>query len=160
MIFLNFSKSTAMIFLKIGRRIPKPRLVQLFGKPINWADTTRYLGVTLNKRLTWSLHIDHVKKNASQRLGVFGPFLSMRNGPSVKNGALLYKQLTRPMMNYAYPIWRSAACTHVRKLQVLQSKCLCIDTDARWCSVNRQFRKTLGVPIFADHMRAQAENYD
>jgi hypothetical protein len=103
-IALNFSKSTAMLFLKIGRRIPKPRLVQLFSKPINWADTARYLGATLNKRLTWSLHIDHVKKNMIQGLGVFGPFLSMRSGPSVRNGVLLYKQLMRQMMNHAYPI--------------------------------------------------------
>ena len=49
--------------------IPKSRLVQVFGKPISWADTGCYLGVTLNKQLTWSLHIDHVKKNAAQRRG-------------------------------------------------------------------------------------------
>jgi len=89
-IALNFSKGTTMI-LKIGRSIPKPRLVQLFGKPVNWAGTARYLGVTLNKRLTWLLHIDHVKKNQVQRLGTFGPFLCMRSGPSVRNGVLLYK---------------------------------------------------------------------
>jgi hypothetical protein len=90
-IALNFSKNTAMLFIKNGRRIPKPRVVQLFGKPINWADTARYLGVTFNKRLTWSLHIDYVKKNTGQRLGVFSPFLSMSSSPSVRNGVLLYK---------------------------------------------------------------------
>jgi hypothetical protein len=58
-----------MLFAKISRHISKPRLVQLFGKSINWTDAARYLGVTLDKRLTWSLHIDQVKKNASQRLG-------------------------------------------------------------------------------------------
>lgn len=160
MIALNFSKSTAMLFVKIGRRISKPRLVQLFGKPINWADTACYLGMTLNKRLTWSLHIAYVKKNAAQRLGMFGTFLSMRSGPSVRNEVLLYKQLMRPMMNYTYPIWRFAAHTHGRKLLVLQSKCLCIDTGARWCTGNRQFRKNLGLPTFADHIRARTESYD
>jgi hypothetical protein len=80
-----------MLFAKIGRCIPKPRLVQLFGKPINWTDTAHYLEVTLNKRLNWSLHIDHVKKNAAQRLGLFSPFLCMRSVLSVRNGVLLYK---------------------------------------------------------------------
>jgi hypothetical protein len=43
---------------------------------------------------------------------------------------LLYKQLIHPMMDYACPIWRSAAHSHVRKLQVLQPKCLRIVTNA------------------------------
>ena len=43
-IAINVSKSSAMIFPKIGRRIPKPRVVQLFGEPIQWVDDVRYLG--------------------------------------------------------------------------------------------------------------------
>ena len=43
---------TAMLFAKAGRRISKPWPVQLLGKPIQWVDTARYLGMTLDKRLT------------------------------------------------------------------------------------------------------------
>jgi hypothetical protein len=49
---------------------------------------------------------------------------------SVSNGVLLYKQLIRPMMGYACPAWRSAARSHVRRLHLLQSKCLCLATGA------------------------------
>ena len=34
--------------------------VLLFGEPIVWVDTDCYLGVTLDKRLTWSSHFDQV----------------------------------------------------------------------------------------------------
>jgi hypothetical protein len=76
-------------------------------------------------RLTWSTDIDQVRKwlrdwewcVITQR-GVFS------NG----NRILLYKQLIHPVMDYVCPNWRSATCTHVRKLQVLQSKYLCIGT--------------------------------
>jgi len=61
-IAINVSKSSAMLFAKTGRRIPKPRAVQLFGEPNEWVDDTRYLGVTLDKRFTWSKHIDQVRK--------------------------------------------------------------------------------------------------
>jgi hypothetical protein len=65
-------------------------------------------------------------------LGMLGPLLNRRSGLSVRNGVLLYKQLIRPMMDCAYPILRSAASSHVKKLQVLQSKCLRIATNAPW----------------------------
>jgi len=62
MIAINVSKNSTMLFAKAGRRIPKPRPVQFFGEPIQWVDTARYLGVTLDTRLTWATHIDQVKK--------------------------------------------------------------------------------------------------
>jgi hypothetical protein len=131
-IAINVSKSTAVLFAKTTRCIQRPRPVQLFGEPIQWVDTARYLGVTLDTRLTWSAHVNQVGRKAAQRLGVLGPLLNRRSGLSIKNGVLLYKQLIRPIMDYACPIWRSAAHTHVRKLQVLQSKCLPIATNAPW----------------------------
>ena len=48
-----------------------------------------------------------------------GPLLNRKSDFSVRNGVLLYKQLTRPMMDYAGLAWRSAARTHIRRLQVL-----------------------------------------
>ena len=97
-----------MPFAKTRRRIPKPRSVQLFGEPIQWVDDVRYLGMTLDKRLSWS-NIDLVRKKAVQRLGALGPLLNRRSGLSTRNGVPLYKQRIRPMMDYACPVLRSAA---------------------------------------------------
>jgi len=153
-ISISVSKSSAMLFAKAGRRIPKPRAVQLCGEPIEWVDDTRYLGVTLDKRLTWSKHIAQVRKKAAQRLGTLGPLLNRRSGLSIRNSVLLYKQLIRPMMDYACRVWRSAALSHIQKLQVLQSKCLRIATTAPWYIGNRQIHDDLGVPYFSDHIRS------
>jgi hypothetical protein len=101
-IAINVSKSMAMLFTR--RRIQNPRPVALFGEPIVWVDTARYLGVTLDKRLTWASHIDQVRKKASQRLGVLGRLLNRRSGLSIRNGVLLFRQLIRPMMDYACPL--------------------------------------------------------
>jgi hypothetical protein len=43
-IAINVSKSTAIIFARAGRRFIQPRPVTLFGEPIQWVETTRYLG--------------------------------------------------------------------------------------------------------------------
>ena len=150
-IAINVSKSTTMLFVKAGRSIPKPRPVQLFGDPIHSFDTARYLGVTLYAWLTWSTHVDQVRKKAAQRPGVLGTLLNRRSGLSIRNGVMMHKQLIGPMMNYVCPVWRSAACSHTRKLQVLQSKCLRIVTIATWYMGNKQVHKDLGVPFFTYH---------
>jgi hypothetical protein len=63
-------------------------------------------------------------------------------------------------MDYACPVWRSTAQCHIRKLQVFQCKCLRIATDAPWYISNRQIHEDLGVPFFADHIRALTESFD
>ena len=83
-------------------------------------------GVTIDKRLTWSPHIDQVSRRTAQRVGLLGPLLNKKSDLSIRNGVLLYKQLIRPKMDYACPTWRSADRTHVRRLQVLQSKCFAL----------------------------------
>jgi len=67
------SKSTAIIFARAGRRFIQPRKVILFGEKIEWFQTSLYLGVTLDKGLTWSPHIDQFGKKTYQRMGMLGP---------------------------------------------------------------------------------------
>jgi hypothetical protein len=84
---------------------------------------------------------------------MLGPLLNKKSDLSVRNGVLLYKQLIRPMMDYACPAWRSAGRSNVRRLQVLQSKCLRLATGALWYVRNRQIHEDLGVPLFAEHIK-------
>ena len=70
---INVSNSTAIIFARNGRHFIQPRPVTLFGEPMKLVDTTRYLGVTLDTRLTWSPYIDQVRKRAAQRMGILSP---------------------------------------------------------------------------------------
>ena len=95
-IAINISKSTVIIFARAERRFIQPRPVTFFGEPIEWVVTTGYLGVTLDTRLTWSSHIDQVRKRTVQRMGMLGSLLNRKSGLSVRNGVLLYKQLIRP----------------------------------------------------------------
>ena len=90
-IAINVSKNTVMIFARTGRHFIQPRPLTLFGEPIQWVNTTRYLGVNLDTRLTWSPHIDKVRKRTAQRMGMLGPILNRKSDLSVRNGELLYK---------------------------------------------------------------------
>jgi hypothetical protein len=76
------------------------------------------------------------------------------------NGVLLCKQRIRPWMYYACPARMSAAPTLVRRVQVLLTKRLRLATGAPWYVRNRQIDEDLGVPLFADHIRALIASFD
>jgi hypothetical protein len=157
-ISINVSKSTEMLFTT--RSIQRPRPIQLPGELIVWVEMARHLELTLNTRLTWLAHINQVRRKTTQILGVLRPLLNRRSGLSIRNGVLLYKQLIRPMMDYECPVWSYAAGSHVRKLQVLQSKCLRIATNAPWHDSNKQIHDDLGIPFYADHIRTLTESFE
>ena len=111
--------------------------------------TARYLGVILDRGLTWKPRIDQVTRKASQRLSVLSPLLNRRSSLSIGNGVLLYKLLIRPMVDYACPVWRHVAPSHLKSLQVIQSKCYVS---------NLQLHADLGVPYLAEHIRSIAQS--
>jgi hypothetical protein len=93
-------------------------------------------------------------------MGMLDPLLNRKNDFSARNGVLLYKKPIRPMMDYACLASRCAVRTHVRRLQVLQFKCLGLVTGTLWYVSNRQIHEDLGVSLFANHIRALTASFD
>ena len=62
------------------------------------------------------------------------------------------------MMDYVCPVWRHVAPSHLRSLQVIQSKCLRSATGAPWYVSNLQIHSDLGVPYLAEHIRSIAQS--
>ena len=91
---------------------------------------------------------------------MLGPLLNRRSDFFIRNGVLVYKKLIRPMMDYTCRAWRSAARTKVRRLQLLLSKCLRLDTGTPWYISVRHIHKDLGVPLIADHNTAITASFD
>jgi hypothetical protein len=89
---------------------------------------------------------------------VLGPLLNRRSGLSIMYGFLLYKQFIRPMMDFTCPFEGSLPASEC--CQVLQSKCLRLATIASWYVSIRQVHEDVGVPFFADHIRAPTASID
>jgi hypothetical protein len=91
---------------------------------------------------------------------VLDSLLNRRIGLFIRKDVLFYRQFSHSMMDYACPVWMFAARIHIRKLQVLQYKCLRIATGAPSYISNRQIHEDLGVPFFGDNVRALIESFD
>jgi hypothetical protein len=118
------------------------------------------VGITVDKGLTCLPHVDYARKKSVQRMGMLVPLINGKSDLSVTNRFLLTKQLIRPLMDYACPSCNCAARSHVRRLQVSQSKCFRLGNFAPWYVSNMQVEESLDVPYFRDHIGALTANFE
>jgi len=84
---INASKSTGVIF-SLRPYLP-PAQLTFNNVNILWSASVKYLGLTLDKRLTWQPHISSKLQQAYRRLSMLYPF-SMENLQYRKNALFLY----------------------------------------------------------------------
>ncbi|KAJ8888089.1 hypothetical protein PR048_007576 [Dryococelus australis] len=130
---INLGKSEAIVFTH--RLLPqadhRPELT-LFGELF----ALKYFGVHVDRMLTWKAHINAKCPSAQARLSIFYPILNPRSTLTRNKAVLLYTMLIRPVITHAAPSRPHAAKTHIRRLQIIQNKCLRIAADApRYCPI-------------------------
>lgn len=123
-ITLNEEKSDGIIFSKKFKNNRITRNLKLNEKSIEIKKDVRYLGVHIDSRLNMHSHVRNLlfKGNAAYRC--LYPLLSRRSGLSLNSKVLLYKQIIRPVMTYAAPLFISGSQNLILKLQRLQNKIL------------------------------------
>ena len=115
---VNESKIEAIFFARgTSRRKLPDRKLNISDNEVEWKNEIKYLGVTLDKRLTFKKHIENRILSATKTSLCLYSFTSRKSKINLKNKLLLYKQILRPIFLYAYP-------THLKKIQVFQNKFL------------------------------------
>lgn len=101
----------------------------LNNQPLPSAQCIRYLGVNIDRRLTWSAHIKNKVRSLNDRLRLLRPFLTSTN-MNLSTKLLLYKLLLRPIWSYGIQLWGSAKISNLNRIQRFQSKVLRIISKA------------------------------
>ena len=126
----------------------KPELNLLYNTAnISLNDFHNYLGVILDKRLNFQLHILCLEKRVSRSVGILGKLRLLLFSSTL---LLLYHALVHPHLLYGLPIWGSTFKTYLNKLRILQNKAIRIITNSvRRSAITPQFRN-LNVLTIAD----------
>ncbi|BET02093.1 Hypothetical protein NTJ_14912 [Nesidiocoris tenuis] len=127
---MNSSKSFNVIFTYRRNHVVSP--LSLDGAIIPTMDAVRYLGITLDRRLTFRSHITDLVKRIRQRTRMLLPLLGRRSTLGMPMKRLLYLMLIRPIWQYGCSIWGASCTTQIRRIQAQQNRVLRLITDAPW----------------------------
>ena len=79
-------------------------------------DTPTYLGVKLDKQLTWKPHIQEMEKRATRRLSLVKKLAGTKWGASSSILRQVYTGNVRPVMEYGSAAWATATKSNTSKL--------------------------------------------
>ena len=115
---VNQSKSIHTTFtLKLGH-CPA---VTLFGTEIPSTPTVKYLGLTLDRRLTWAHHTRVKRLQLNLRLRMLKTLLVNNKHTNLKTKLLMYKSLIKPIWTYGLQLWGNAKKSNLNRIQTFQN---------------------------------------
>ena len=92
--------------------------------------TFKYLGLTLDRRLTFNAHIENLKKRCSRRINVLKCIAGREWGADRRTLLRLYTSLIRPILEYNAFLFSDISQTLSLKLESIQNTSLRIITGA------------------------------
>ncbi|GBL56893.1 RNA-directed DNA polymerase from mobile element jockey, partial [Araneus ventricosus] len=152
---LNVDKTEAIVFSKISN-CP---VVNLFGTPIPWKNEVKYLGVTLDRSLTFKSHIERTRDKFNDSFRRQYSLICRNSRLSLNNKVLIYLAYLRPILAYASPVWACTLKTHLHKLVVLENKTIRMITNARWYHRNIDLRLALKIPSLKEFIQNLARKF-
>jgi endonuclease/exonuclease/phosphatase family metal-dependent hydrolase len=159
---LNSSKTTATLFARkrSKRKLTTLPKLTLNGDDIEWTPTSKYLGVTLDEKLTWKKHIQDIRQKTSKKLGALYPLFSSKSMP-LHTKVQLYKMTIRPVMTYATPTWSSALKQPraMKTMQTIQNRALKISAGLPMYARTVSLHRDLGVEMLRDHVLKLNKNF-
>ena len=90
---------------------------------------TKFLGVIIDEKLTWSQHITQVSLKLSKNIGVLN---RLKYSVSKSILLMLYNTLVLPYLSYCNIIWASTYKTHIQKVVILQKRALRVITLSKY----------------------------
>lgn len=147
---INAEKSKAILFKRVRKQVPTGHII-MYGEDIQWYDSVKYLGVIMDRSLTWRQNTEDIVKKAKTRRALLYPMLGRQSQLNLRNKLTLIRTLIRPLLTYASVAWGYQAKTYLKKIQAVENVALRCAVDAPWFVRNADiFRDLEYTPVTED----------
>jgi hypothetical protein len=105
----------------------------------------KYLGLHLDRRLTWHNHIFAKRKQLGISLTKMYWLLGRKSNLSTNNKLLIYKAILKPICTYGIQLCGTTSNSNIEILERFQSKVLRLIVNAAWYVLNSVIRNDLQI---------------
>lgn len=116
---VNASKTSYMILAAKNKQIPTFTPLTINNEIIKRSSAEKYLGLWIDDKLTWNLHINHIR---TKLISLLGALRKIAHCIPYQVRNVIYNSLVKSHLEYMIEIWGSAAATHLKQLQTTQNK--------------------------------------
>jgi hypothetical protein len=102
------------------------------GTKVPYANTAKYLGMTLDAKLRWKKHIKKKHDELNIKFRKMYWLLGRNSQLPVHNKLTLYKQVIRPVWSYGIQLWGCASDSNIEVIQRYRNKVLKCIVNAPW----------------------------
>lgn len=152
----NEAKSTHITYTMKRDTCPP---VTLNGTQLAQLNDTKYLGIHLDRRLTWQKHIFAKRKQLGIKFKQMYWMIGRKSELTLENKLLLYKAILKPTWTYGIQLWGSASNSNLEILQRFQNKVLRVIVDAPWYVTSASIEKDLQVPSIKEVIKSCSSRY-
>lgn len=150
------SKSTHITFTLKRQDCPS---VKLDGTVLPHQAIVKYLGMHLDRKLTWKNHIKAKRDLANRKVKEMHWLIGRQSALSLENKILIYKAIIRPIWTYGIELWGSASHSNVEILQRFQNTALKHLCNAPWYTKNVEVHEHLQIQHIRDDIEKSCETY-
>ena len=108
---INLSKTNYMIMSGSRKVIQVKGLLKMSNTTLNEVAVASFVGLNIDKHLTWKPHIEIVNKSIRKKIGII---YRLRSCVPQKILILLYKTLVQPHITYGIEVWGSTYETNLK----------------------------------------------
>lgn len=153
---VNELKSKHVTFtLRTGNCPP----VTLNNVNIPQSDDVTYLGMHLDRRLTWRRHIEAKRLQMKLKACDLHWLINHQSKLSLDCKVTLYKSVLKPIWTYGLQLYGTASNSNIELIQRAQSKILRTMTGAPWYMRNENIHRDLEVPLVKDVFKEVRAKY-
>lgn len=143
---LSCSKSQVCLFTR--HNFPNISTITLGGHKFSFKNKIKYLGMILDQKLTWKLHIDDMLNRCNKGINFLKSINRTWWGSDVEVSLLFYKAYIRSIFDYGSVLYGSASNALLNKINVLQNSALRICLGAmRSTPVQALYLEALEPPL-------------
>jgi len=122
---VNVSKTKYIIFRPSKKRIHESVTIRLNNETINEVNETKFLGVIMDRKMSWQPHIMYIKNKIAKGLGII---LKTRKQLKIETLRTLYYSFIYPYLIYGIEVWGNSTNTNLNQLFKIQKKAIRIIT--------------------------------